>query len=100
MMMGSDADDAPGPSYYAALRGPFADALTLDFARAAIAGERLGADDAPDILSVSLSGHDYVNHRWDAEWLSHDHLLHLDRLLQAFSPTSIAASAATTTSPC
>jgi len=86
MMMGTDADDAPGPNYYAALlRSPFADALTLDFARAAIAGEQLGADDAPDILSVSLSGHDYVNHRWSAESrLSHDHLLHLDRLLQAF----------------
>lgn len=80
------ADAAPGPAFYAALlRSPFVDALTLDFARAAIAGEALGRDDAPDILSVSLSGHDYVNHRWSAESrLSHDHLLHLDRLLEAF----------------
>ena len=86
MMMGTPADGEPGPNYYAALlRSPFADALTLDFARAAIAGEQLGADDAPDILSVSLSGHDYVNHQWSAETrLSHDHLLHLDRMLQAF----------------
>ncbi|HEY0822559.1 MAG TPA: alkaline phosphatase family protein, partial [Ramlibacter sp.] len=86
MMMGTAADDAPGPNYYAALlRSPFADALTLDFARAAIAGEQLGADDAPDILAVSLSGHDYVNHQWSAESrLSHDHLLHLDRMLEAF----------------
>lgn len=86
MMMGTAADTAPGPSYYAALlRSPFGDALTLDFARAAIAGERLGADEVPDILSVSLSGHDYVNHQWSAESrLSHDHLLHLDRMLQAF----------------
>ena len=86
MMMGVAADDAPGPNYYAALlRSPFADALTLDFARAAIAGEQLGADDAPDILSVSLSGHDYVNHQWSAESrLSHDHFLQLDRMLQAF----------------
>jgi hypothetical protein len=86
MMMGTAADDAPGPNYYGALlRSPFADALTLDFARAAIAGEQLGADDAPDILAVSLSGHDYVNHQWSAESrLSHDHFLHLDRMLQAF----------------
>jgi arylsulfatase A-like enzyme len=86
MMMGAPADDAPGPNYYASLlRSPFADALTLDFARAAIAGEQLGADDAPDILAISLSGHDYVNHQWSAETrLSHDHLLHLDRMLQAF----------------
>ncbi|RYZ01392.1 MAG: alkaline phosphatase family protein [Comamonadaceae bacterium] len=85
MTMGA-SDAMPGPSYYGALlRSPFADALTLDFARAAIAGEQLGRDDAPDILSVSLSGHDYVNHRWSAESrLSHDHLLQLDRLLEAF----------------
>lgn len=62
-----------------------ADPRTLDFARAAIAGEQLGADDVPDILSVSLSGHDYVNHRFSAESpQSHAHLLQLDRLLQAF----------------
>ncbi|HVE53506.1 MAG TPA: alkaline phosphatase family protein [Ramlibacter sp.] len=85
MTMGA-ADAAPTPAFYGALlRSPFADALTLDFARAAIAGEQLGADDAPDILAISLSGHDYVNHRWSAESrLSHDHLLHLDRMLQAF----------------
>ncbi len=86
MMMGVPADDAPGPAYYSALlASPFADALSLEFARAAIAGEQLGRDDAPDILAVSLSGHDYVNHRWSAESrLSHDHVLQLDRLLQAF----------------
>jgi len=86
MMMGVAADDAPGPAYYSALlRSPFADMVALEFARAAIAGEQLGRDDAPDILSVSLSGHDYVNHRWSAESrLSHDHTLQLDRMLQAF----------------
>lgn len=62
-----------------------ADARTLDFARAAIAGEQLGADEVPDILSVSLSGHDYVNHRSSAESpQSREHLLQLDRLLQDF----------------
>lgn len=86
MMMGVAADEKPGPAYYSALlRSPFADQMALEFARAAVAGEQLGKDDAPDILSVSLSGHDYVNHAWSAESrLSHDHLLQLDRLLQAF----------------
>jgi predicted AlkP superfamily pyrophosphatase or phosphodiesterase len=86
MMMGVAADDAPGPAYYAALlSSPFADVLALEFARAAIAGEQLGRDDAPDILAVSLSGHDYINHRWSAESrLSHDHVLQLDRMLEAF----------------
>lgn len=86
MMMGVAGDDAPGPGYYSALLfSPFADVLALDFARAAVAGEQLGRDDAPDMLSVSLSAHDYVNHRWSAESrLSHDHLLRLDRQLEAF----------------
>ena len=79
-------DLVPGPNFYGSLlRGPFADALALDFARAALEGEKLGEDAAPDILSVSLSGHDYVNHAYSAESrLSHDHVLQLDRLLQAF----------------
>ena len=83
----SAADDTePGPNFYGGLlRGPFGDALTLDFARAALAGEQLGHDSAPDILSISLSGHDYVNHAFSAESrLSHDHVLQLDRLLQSF----------------
>jgi arylsulfatase A-like enzyme len=85
-MMGAAGDEKPGASYYTGLlRSPFADMLSLEFARAAIAGEQLGRDDAPDILAISLSGHDYVNHLFSAESrLSHDHMLHLDRMLQAF----------------
>ncbi len=86
MLMGAPEDTAPGPAYYSQLlRSPFIDQLTLDFARAAIEGEGLGRDNVPDILAISLSGHDYVNHRFSAESrLSHDHLLQLDRQLQAF----------------
>lgn len=81
-----EGQDKPGPLFYGQiLPSPFGDELTLKFARAAIAGEQLGADDSPDILSVSLSGHDYINHAYGAESrLSHDHLLQVDRLLQAF----------------
>ena len=81
-----EGQDKPGPAFYGSLLpSPFGDALTLDFARAAIAGESLGQDDIPDILSISLSSHDYINHAYGAESrLSHDHLLQLDRLLQAF----------------
>jgi predicted AlkP superfamily pyrophosphatase or phosphodiesterase len=84
MMLGEGA--APDAAFYRALlRSPYVDAMSLDFARAAIDGEGLGQDDAPDILSVSLSGHDYVNHAFSAESrLSHDHLLQLDRQFQAF----------------
>jgi len=78
--------DAPGPKFYGALLvSPYADQLTFDFARAAIAAEQLGQDDAPDLLSISLSAHDYVNHSFGAESrISHDHVLQLDRQLAAF----------------
>ncbi|MEO7547174.1 MAG: alkaline phosphatase family protein, partial [Ramlibacter sp.] len=86
MMMGAADAAAPNAAFYAGLlRSPFADTLSLEFARAAIAGEQLGQDDAPDILAVSLSGHDYVNHYWSAESrMSHDHMLQLDQLFQSF----------------
>ena len=81
-----EAHEKAGPMFYRSLlASPFIDQLTLDFARAAIAGEALGSDDAPDILAISLSGHDYVNHSYGAESrLSHDHLLRLDRMLEDF----------------
>ena len=64
---------------------PFGDDLVLAFARAAIAGEQLGRDGSPDLLYVSLSTHDSVNHGYGAESrLSHDHVLYLDRALQEF----------------
>ena len=47
--------------------------------------EQLGRRGVQDILSVSLSSHDYINHSFGPESrLSHDHTLHLDRHLQAF----------------
>ena len=76
----------PDAAFYGSLMlGPFADELTLAFARAAIAGENLGGRGVTDLLAISLSGHDYVNHSYGAESrLSHDHVLHLDRMLAAF----------------
>jgi predicted AlkP superfamily pyrophosphatase or phosphodiesterase len=81
-----EGQDGPGPLFYGALMpSPFGDELTLAFARAAVEGEGLGADDVTDVLSVSLSSHDYVNHAWGAESrMSQDHVLHLDRHLAKF----------------
>src|SRR5476649_602035 len=74
--------------YYNRLKtGPFLDQLTLDFARAAVEGENLGRNPAgvPDLLGVSLSAHDYVNHAFGPESkMSHDHLQRLDRMLGEF----------------
>lgn len=86
MPMAAPGEAATGPAFYTRLlRSPFIDELSLDFARAAIEGEQLGRGAATDILAVSLSGHDYVNHQWSAEsMVSQDHLLRLDRMLQSF----------------
>ncbi|MCG2585490.1 alkaline phosphatase family protein [Massilia sp. TS11] len=85
--MASDSGDLD-EKYYNRLRAtPFLDALTLDFARAAIDGEQLGKNPAgvPDVLGISLSSHDYVNHAYGPESrASHDHLQQLDRLLAGF----------------
>jgi len=74
--------------YYAQLNlTPFGDEATLEFARAAIEGENLGRNPAgvTDILGVSLSTHDYVNHAFGPESrVSQDHLLRVDRLLAGF----------------
>jgi predicted AlkP superfamily pyrophosphatase or phosphodiesterase len=81
-----DKMDGPGPRFYSGLlASPFGDELTLAFARAAVTQEKLGQRGVQDILSVSLSSHDYINHAFGPESrLSHDHTLHLDRHLQAF----------------
>ncbi|KQQ40151.1 alkaline phosphatase [Duganella sp. Leaf126] len=75
-------------AYYNSLKtGPYLDQLTLDFARAAVEGENLGRNDSavPDLLGVSLSAHDYVNHAYGPESkLSHDHLQRVDRMLGEF----------------
>lgn len=79
---------SPDTAYYATLvLSPFGDEYALDFARAAIEGEALGRNPAgvTDLLALSLSSHDYVNHSFGPESRqSHDHLLRLDRALAAF----------------
>ncbi len=78
----------PDAAYYGSIMGtPYGDELTLEFARAAIEGENLGRNPAgvPDLLGVSLSTHDYINHSFGPESReSQDHMLHLDRSLAGF----------------
>ncbi|OBV41012.1 Type I phosphodiesterase / nucleotide pyrophosphatase [Janthinobacterium psychrotolerans] len=83
----SDSGGLDGDYYSRLKSGPFLDELTLEFARAAVDGENLGRNRAgvPDILGVSLSAHDYVNHAYGPESkMSHDHLQRLDRMLAGF----------------
>jgi hypothetical protein len=59
-----------------------------------------GRDDAPDILVVSLSGHDYVNHPGAPSRACRTTTAAARPLLQDFFRDLDAAWAATTTSPC
>jgi len=62
---------------------PAGDQLTLDFAKALIINEKLGADDIPDYLGISFSSTDYVNHLFGPSSLENeDIILRLDRLLE------------------
>jgi hypothetical protein len=79
---------APAPDYYTRLKtSPAVDELTLAFAEAAVDGEQLGRNPAgaTDLLGISLSGHDYVNHAYGPESrMSHDHLQQIDRQIARF----------------
>jgi predicted AlkP superfamily pyrophosphatase or phosphodiesterase len=74
----------PDKAYYDAMMWtPSGDLLTLDFVKAVIEGESLGSNPAgvPDILAISWTSHDYVNHLFGPESRqSHDQTLRLDRL--------------------
>jgi hypothetical protein len=75
---------APDKAYYDAMMWtPFGDDLTLDFVKAAIVGENLGGNPngVPDLLAISWTSHDYVNHLFGPESRqSHDQTVRLDRL--------------------
>lgn len=79
------AMDAPNSLYYGQLMaGPFGDEMTTDFTMELIKREKLGKNPAnvPDIIGVSFSSHDYINHNFGPESIqSQDHLVRLDRTL-------------------
>jgi predicted AlkP superfamily pyrophosphatase or phosphodiesterase len=78
--------DKPGSDFYDALKWtPFADEMTLEFARTAVLNEQLGKRGVPDFLAVSLSANDYVNHLFGPESQeAQDTALRLDRMLADF----------------
>jgi predicted AlkP superfamily pyrophosphatase or phosphodiesterase len=76
-------ETTPGKLYYGALlTGPFADEAIAEFTLSMMKGESIGRNPkgATDILGVSFSSHDYVNHSFGPESIqSQDHLVRLDR---------------------
>lgn len=64
---------------------PYGNTLTLEAAKAAIAGERLGQHADTDFLAVSLSSTDYIGHQFGPNSVEiEDTYLRLDRDLAAF----------------
>ncbi len=64
------------------LVSPAGDRLLLDFTRALMKAEQIGADDVTDYLSVSFSGVDAVNHFFGVASLENeDQVVQLDRIL-------------------
>lgn len=61
---------------------PAGDQITLDFAKALLAAEKLGDDGVTDYLSVSFSSTDYVGHMFGPSSLeAEDNFLQLDKTL-------------------
>lgn len=64
---------------------PFADEITLQFARELATREKLGLDDTPDLLWISCSSGDYVGHRYGPfSQEAQDYYLRLDGYLADF----------------
>lgn len=69
-----------GKDYGKVASTPMGNTLTLDFARAAIAGEQLGADNITDMLAISFSSPDYIGHSFGPNSIeSEDGFLRLDK---------------------
>ena len=81
-------ETSPGAGYYRMLlASPFGDEATAEFAITMLKSESVGTGSkgATDILTVSFSSHDYINHSFGPESIqSMDHLIRLDRTLAKF----------------
>jgi len=74
---------SPNEDYYKAFQyTPFASEYLEDFAKAAVEGEALGADEYPDLLAISFSTPDLVGHSYgpDSEEIE-DTYVRLDRVI-------------------
>jgi hypothetical protein len=82
------AAELPSLVRYAAGRvfvSPFADQVTLAFAKDLVVQEQLGKGPTTDLLAVALSATDLVGHFYGPEsWESHDALARLDAMLGDF----------------
>ena len=71
-----------GKSYSAVLSTPHGNTMTLEMAKAAIDGEKLGADAITDFLALSFSSTDYIGHGYGPNSIEQeDDFLRLDKEL-------------------
>lgn len=64
---------------------PFIDEITVAFALHGLSALKLGTGPQTDVLSVSLSGTDYIGHRYGPDSREvHDQIIRLDRTLGVF----------------
>ena len=76
----------PGARFYVRFEyTPFANEHLIEFAKTAIENEGLGADDTPDLLTISFSANDLIGHTYGPYSPEvQDVTLRTDRLLAAF----------------
>ena len=95
-----DPREAPDP-WYAFSGTPESSEYLMAAAYAVVKGEKMGMDDVPDFLALSVSGTDIVGHVWGARsWEYADNLRRIDRalthfvkLLQARGPVAFVLTA-------
>jgi predicted AlkP superfamily pyrophosphatase or phosphodiesterase len=74
-----------GKNYGVIASMPQGNTFTLEMAKAAIAGEKLGADNITDLLAISLSSPDYIGHAYGPNSVEQeDDFLRLDKDLGNF----------------
>ncbi|TAL40946.1 MAG: alkaline phosphatase family protein, partial [Chitinophagaceae bacterium] len=74
-----------GKNYGIIASTPHGNTFTLDMAKAALDGEKMGADAITDFLAVSLSSPDYIGHTWGPNSMEQeDDFLRLDKDLGDF----------------
>jgi predicted AlkP superfamily pyrophosphatase or phosphodiesterase len=76
----------PGPAYYNALfNSPFGNDMLMELVRRAVIAERLGKNEAIDLLVVSFSSNDAVGHAWGPDSQEvFDTTLRSDRIMAEF----------------
>ena len=80
-----DLKSYTGKNYGIISSTPMGNSLTAEFAKAAVTGEQLGADNITDFLAVSFSSTDYIGHSFGPNSVEQeDDFLRLDKELGLF----------------